>query len=222
MWIGVTTQKNGLGRLCLFPGFFLVWSLIRRWQGRDISVVKYQNHAEVFVLIITLWLLKGSSEGAYSATAIMALAVGLAVYVGLLRMKRHLIKFPTPPFATVIALGIAFGIVTVFVGGSTLGDLTSSLGRDSTLTGRTGVWAELLPVALQRPIVGHGFGGFWTYQTRWFTYSIGSAHSGYLDLLLNIGFVGLLIFSMFLLSSCRKGQKELNDDFDWPPLGYVS
>ena len=32
-WIGVTLQKNGLGRLCLISAFFLVWTLTRRWQG---------------------------------------------------------------------------------------------------------------------------------------------------------------------------------------------
>lgn len=215
-WIGVTNQKNGLGRLCLISGFFLVWSLIKRWQGHDTSAVKYQNYAEIFLLILTLWLLKGPSN-AYSATAIGALMVGLTVFGVLLWMKRRQINFYTPPFTAMVAVGIIFGILTVFAGGSTVGVLTSSFGRDATLTGRTEVWAELLPVALQRPILGHGVGGFWTSTARE-VYDINEAHSGYLDVLLNIGFVGLFLFSMFLLSSCRKAQRELNDDFDWAIL----
>ncbi len=62
-WIGVTLQKNSLGQLCLISTFFLVWTLIRRWQGRDRSVSKHQTHAEVFLLYITFWLMKGPSRG---------------------------------------------------------------------------------------------------------------------------------------------------------------
>lgn len=216
MWIGVTQQKNGLGRLCIIAAFFIVWTLVRRWQGRDIPVGKYQIHAQVFILIITLWLLKGSPNS-YSASAIAALALGLAAFVRLLWMKRHRINLKTNIFVAMLALGITFGIVTVFSGGSTVANFTSTLGRDETLTGRTEVWATLLPVAMRQPIVGHGFGGFWTPATREM-YDISEGHSGYLDVLLELGFVGLLLFSMFLLSSCRKAQRALAHDFDWASL----
>jgi len=42
MWVGVAQQKNGLGRLCMIAAFFFVWSLVRRWQGRDAQAGKYQ------------------------------------------------------------------------------------------------------------------------------------------------------------------------------------
>ena len=44
------------------------------------------------------------------------------------------------------------------------------------------------------------------------------AHSGYLDVILNLGFVGILLVSCYLLSSCRKAHKELYHDFDWAVL----
>jgi exopolysaccharide production protein ExoQ len=42
MWTGVTTQKNGLGRLCLVSGFFLIWALVTRWRRRERGVSKVQ------------------------------------------------------------------------------------------------------------------------------------------------------------------------------------
>jgi len=216
MWIGVTTQKNGLGRLCIIAAFFLIWSLVKRRRGHDISVTKYQTYAEVLVLFITLWLLKGP-PGAYSATAIGAFAMGLSAFVYLLWKKRHRINLGATPFVAMLALGIAFGIATVFLSGSTLEPVTDVLGRDATLTGRTDIWLRLLPVAMERSIVGHGFGGFWTNTTRE-VYHISEGHSGYLDVILDLGFFGLMLFSMFLLSSCRKAQKELDHDFYWGSL----
>ena len=217
MWIGVTLQKNSLGRLCLIAAFFFVWVLIRRWQGSDIPVGRYRTYADVLVLIVTLWLLKGSPDGAYPATAFAALAAGLATFIGLLWMKRHRIHLGVNILTAIIALIIALGIVTPMVGGSTVAGFTSVLARDETLTGRTGIWATLLPIAMQRPILGHGLGGFWT-PTFVEMYRINEAHSGYLDVLLGLGFVGILLVSLFLLSSCRKAQQELSRDYDWGVL----
>lgn len=220
MWVGVTTQKNCLGELCVISAFFLIWSLVRRLHRRDIPVVKYQTHAEVFILIITLLLLKGA-PGAYSATAIMSLAVGLAVFIGLLLMKRGKINLESKPFVAMLAAFIIIGIVTFFYSGSTIGAFAETLGRDPTLTGRTGVWESLIPAAMQRPILGSGIGGFWISKTR-ILYQITEGHSGYLDMILALGFIGMLLVSMFLLSSCRKAQKIMRYDFDWSCLWICS
>src|SRR5204863_7548162 len=76
-WTGVAQQKNSLGALCLISSFFLVWTFIRRWGGRDDSVHKNQTRAEVVLLLTTFWLLKGPSAWAASATSIVALTIGL-------------------------------------------------------------------------------------------------------------------------------------------------
>ena len=216
MWIGVTLQKNGLGRLCLVAAFFLFWSLVRRSQGHDISGSRYQSHFEIFVLIITLWLLKGP-PGVYPATATIALTAGIASFIGLLWIKRLQIRLGANVLATIIALIIGFGIVTVVAGGSTVSGLAPSLGREGTLTGRTEIWASLLPVLMQRPIAGSGFGSFWTTTNRQI-HNIVESHSGYLDVLLELGCIGLLLASMFLMSSIRKAQKVLAYDYDWGSL----
>ncbi len=109
---------------------------------------------------------------------------------------------------------VFFGVVTVFISGSTIGFFASSAGRDATLTGRTLVWTSLLPVVMDNPILGKGFGGFWTSRTREI-YEISGAHSGYLDVLLGTGFIGLILLTMFLLSSCRKAHRELSRDLSW-------
>jgi exopolysaccharide production protein ExoQ len=216
-WTGVTLQKNGLGRLCLISAFFLIWTLIRRRQGRDVPVLKYQTYADVFVIILALWLLKGP-PGGYSASAVAALAIGLAMFFSLLWMKKRRTYWGANTLIVIMALVIIFGTATVMTGGATLGtNVTSTLGRDQTLTGRTDIWAELLPEAMRTAVLGHGFGGFWTVTTQW-KYNINEAHNGYLEIILDLGFVGILLFSMFLLSCCWKARKELVLDFDWGAL----
>lgn len=216
MWIGVATQKNALGRLCMISAFFLVWTLLRRWKGRDIPVAKYHTFLDVIVLMMTLWLLKGP-EADYSATATVALFGGMATLSTLHRLKRHQINIGANTLTAIMAILIGFGTVTPMYGGSTVVAFTDGLGRDATLTGRTEIWADLLPAMMRQPITGHGFGGFWSDATK-AAHNIGEAHSGYLDLLLELGFIGLFLFSMFLLSCFRKAQRTLVLDYDWGSL----
>jgi exopolysaccharide production protein ExoQ len=216
MWIGVTLQKNGLGRLCLIAIFFLIWSQVRRWQGNNPPFWKYQTQVELLILVIALWLMRGP-QGAYSATGIIALSVGLLIYIGFFVTKKLRIEIKAGLPLTIVAIIIILGTLSPFTGGSTVGSFASSAGRDTTLTGRTQIWASLLPVAMQRPLLGRGFGGFWTTGAREM-FDISEAHSGYLDVLLDLGFSGILLISIFFLWSCRNAQRELSNDFDWGTL----
>ena len=217
IWVGVTTQKNGLGRLCLISGFFLIWSIIKRWRAPNGPKVKYQTLAEIFLLIITVHLLKGPNITSMSVTAVTSLSVGLIIFIGLLFMKKIKVNLNANIFMVIIASCIIFGIITVFTSGSNVASITSSMGRESTLTGRTVVWQSLVPVAMQHPLLGHGSGGFWTAATREY-FEISEAHSGYLDVILELGFAGLILVSLFLLSSCHRAQKEMKSDYYWAIL----
>ncbi len=216
MWIGVTLQKNSLGRLCIISVIFLVWTLVRRWDRLDTPGGKVQRYVEIFLLITTLWLLKGP-EGVYPATGVVALAAGLGMFLSLRWMKKAQIVLGENILTVVMVFVLCFGIFTVMVGGSSVAGITSVLGRDETLTGRTLVWTQLLPIVEGRPIVGSGFGSFWTLENR-SIYDINDAHNGYLDVLLEIGSIGMVLLVIFLLSFCRKAQWKMADDFDWASL----
>lgn len=218
MWIGVTTHKNQLGQLCLFAAFFLIWTIIRRQRARDNPVVKYQTYLEVFIIILTFWIIGGPQHSVtYSATSTLAFAVGLVMLIGLFwNKKRGTMLGPKVLIALIVFIFI-YGTVTPMIGKLSLMDISSTLGREETLTGRTDVWAQLFPVAMTRPILGFGYGGFWNTTTRE-VFDITEAHNGYLGVILELGFVGLLLSSIFLLSSVRKAQEVMTQDFDWGAL----
>ena len=67
-----------------------------------------------------------------------------------------------------------------------MGKLASSLGREETLTGRTGIWAGFIPFAMKEPIIGHGLGGFFTEKMQKSLGNLPHGHNGYLDILLGI------------------------------------
>lgn len=197
MWTGVTVHKNSLGRLCMVSGIFLIWALyiqLRQNRGARITV---RPLADTLVLIVTLILLRGS-EHAFSATSLGALALGLVALVWFSVMKKRQ-SFPPASLVTIpFLLLILLGIATPFLGGSSVASLSGMFKRDETLTGRTEVWESLMPEVWARPLLGIGFGSFWTTERREL-YEIPHGHNGYLDVILELGVAGIVLYAGMLL-----------------------
>ena len=77
-----------------------------------------------------------------------------------------------------------------------------------SLTGRLPIWQAISGDIAKQPILGYGYGGFWTDQQVW-DYSFirhwefNHAHSAYLESLLNLGLVGLSLGLFLVLYSAR-------------------
>jgi exopolysaccharide production protein ExoQ len=102
------------------------------------------------------------------------------------------------PLMMLSSLGAILFAVFAFVNQAELPYLFS---KDSTLTGRTGLW-ELVRVAIgQHPLLGYGFDSFWQglrgdslniiVTVGWL---VPTAHNGYYDVLLGVGFIGVALF----------------------------
>ena len=216
-WIGVATQKNGLTRLCIIAALFFAWTLIRRWQGRDIPVVKYQTSMDIVLILLAFLLLMGPNMTlTYSATSTATFSVAMLALCGLYWMKKRGSEINANTLKAMIVIIVVIGTITPFVGKLPVFDISSVLKRDATLTDRNLIWERLVPLALDRRVLGHGHGGFWTTEMRALTDA--NAHNGYLDVILNIGFLGLLLILAFLLSCCRKAHRAITYDFEWGVL----
>jgi O-antigen ligase len=218
LWIGLAMQKNGLGRLCLIGSFFLIWSLVTRFRENKPSFWDYQTYTECFLLFMAFWLLGGPGRSPfYSATSFYTLCLGLLVFSGLSLAKKRGKMPGSAGIIIVISIIMIYGVAILFTGPSNVAGIASAANRNDTLTGRTLIWGVLLPMAMQRPILGHGFGSFWiTLKTT--SLDILSSHNGYLDVLLGLGFLGIFLTAAFLLSFGRKAYRILFYDFNWGVL----
>lgn len=214
MWIGVSNQKNSLAALSIVAIVFITWSFFKRRRNREIKAPQFQTPIDIFMLCLAIWLFMGPSHTlTYSATATAALFIGLFALLGLSWLRKSKRMIGANSLTALIVIIIAFGTLAPFLEGWLLSDVASYFNRTGTLTGRTEIWAYLLPYALQEPILGYGFGGFWTDAIREATSS--HAHNGYLDILLNIGSVGLFLFSLYFISCCRSACRLMKTSYDW-------
>ncbi|KTT97315.1 O-antigen ligase family protein [Sphingomonas sanguinis] len=105
----------------------------------------------------------------------------------------------------VVMASLLAGFVA-FVGPTLLAEMSGSVGRDATLTGRTEIWELTWNAGLQRPLLGYGYLSFWQdyigengLLARLGMWEIAEAHNGFIEVLLSTGFVGLTLVVVVML-----------------------
>jgi O-antigen ligase len=90
------------------------------------------------------------------------------------------------------------------------------LGRDLTFTGRTRVWAVLFPFAINHFWLGYGYQGFWNGTSgdsgsvnSILNAALNTADNGYLQLMLELGFVSIVLLVVLLIACVRDFQTLL-------------
>jgi O-antigen ligase len=160
-----------------------------------------------------------------SGTALLAIGLIFGATAGLSLLRRG----PVIGVVTVFGLGtVAFGAVAAQM--LAPGVFLAMLGKDPTLTGRTDIWAAILRQASDRPWLGFGYAAFWEKtsapaafvraETGWM---VPSAHNGWLDMLVQLGAVGVALCALLLAAAYVLALvRALNGrDGDWAAI-YLS
>jgi len=214
---GVTTNKNSLGLIVL------VVSLVVLWNVHSLAIHKEEPNRRRRLLAqgtllafgVTLFWLADCS----TCKACFLLGSLLIVALTLRAIKRR----PARVHVIFLALLLAAG-VGLLLGGQ--GEVANALGRKSNLSGRTELWAALIPNAANS-IVGAGFESFWNspnvkivQQTllAWgwdpplVLQGLNEAHDGYLEIYLQLGWVGVCLIALVLIGGYRRACKAYQRD----------
>jgi O-antigen ligase len=141
-----------------------------------------------------------------SATVFVAAAAVAVVAIVLVLLRRAETDRARRTISIVSVIVIVVGVIAAI---ALRGRLLALLGKSGTLTGRTGIWAEVIDIARQRPVVGWGWISYWVPGLAPFNrraFNIGGiqylqAHDAWLDLWLQLGIIGVVVFAAFALSA---------------------
>ena len=217
MWTGVATHKNSLGQLCAVSAFFFIWSLLRKGRSGESVKTGVPVYADMFVLAVAIYVLIGPGQGGYSATSVAILLVGVTTFLVLSRLQR-LARFVGANIkGVVITLVLSWWLFA----DATMAAVSGMFGRNANLTGRaTEIWPIVLAAAARHPLLGAGYGGVWGLGgTLTSQVGVEQAHNGYLDVYLDLGIVGLVFLTAFLINFCGRIRREFSHDFDWGLFG---
>jgi O-antigen ligase len=220
---GVSTGKNMLGIMLLVISLGTLWRVITLMRARGQPNRGRHLLAQGVLLAFGIVLL----EMADSATSIACfiLGGGLILATGLRAIRSR----PARVHVLCLAIVLTGGLGMLFGGESVA---TSALGRNSNLTGRTDIWAAVIPAA-PNSIVGAGFESFWIspnvlkFQRSmvgyWHPEYLNEAHNGYIEVYLELGWVGVALISLILISGYRRAIAafRLNASIGGLMLAYI-
>lgn len=154
---------------------------------------------------------------AASAFVLLFLLVTLGSPRALRRYVPHLVAL-----LVVTLLVYALAILDLVPGLSLLlTPITALTDKDASFTGRTQIWALVAEHVQLRPLLGSGYGAYWTagavpgtesFVVRMGNFYPGSAHNGYLEIANDLGLVGLACLLAYLVKHVKQALQLLGTD----------
>jgi exopolysaccharide production protein ExoQ len=202
-WRGLTTQKNGLGSIAA------VCMIL--WLHAALSKQRHWFPALLGAALAAVCLVKSRSS-----TSIMAGAFATLLLFFLLKSPLTLRRYMPYLIGLFVAALLTYSLAVLNLipgSGMLLGPIASLTGKDLTFSGRTAIWNIINENIARSPLVGSGYGAYWTQQPespsmamlqRLYFYPT-EGHNGYLDVINDLGVLGALCLLAFLLMYLRQG-----------------
>ncbi len=221
MWVGLAVHKNNLGQVAMCSGLVSIWQILQNWTRKKLTL-------DLLLLVLTLWVLHGS-KNSHSSTAIVGFSVGAAVLFGLQHIKRRAAQAKRIILSGTITLMLlapfAHFVFETF-DTTPVGLVLDATGRDTTLTGRTGLWTDLLNNAAKNPVLGVGFGAFWVGHIGYAMYPLdnwsrvtpgwrpGQGHNGFVDVYVDLGVIGVALVLLVIGFAFAGALDDLRNEFE--------
>ena len=204
---GISMQKNMLGEACLIAGLGTLWLLLTAFEAPKSALRNRQMITYAIMTLLSLWLIK-KADSMTSFTALV-LAGGVMVLVS----QRWLVS-SVSRVHLLMGSTIALAASTILLDAA--GPLLSLLGRTSSFTGRTAIWYAVL-AAHTNPLIGTGYESFWLGERIQFVWDVSGqhiqqAHNGYLEIYINLGWIGVLCLAALLMYGYRNAVKTFSHD----------
>ena len=204
-WTGVLGHKN--------PFSFQMANTASLWILYALKQRKYRYLSLFITLIALVALQKGCSGASRILTVVL---VCLWSYLAVL--KKLPVKWAFLCFILFLVGSIGISILVL---NNLEAIIVDGLKKDMTLTGRTEFWPLIIERVNQNsPLFGYGMAGFWQPWRDLENPAYGiivaksgfvppHSHNGFIDLLCELGWVGLLLFILSFFNNIFRGIKYL-------------
>jgi exopolysaccharide production protein ExoQ len=201
-WRGLYYHKNDFGRAIALAlvTFAAAATIYDRW------VVLY-----LLLVVQAAVLIANSNSGQAIILAIVPSVTALMVIW--LRNKSAMTR------TMIIAVLLPLVVIAYMLSNVIFGAVLGALGKDESLTGRTDIWMATITAVAPNIAWGGGFGAGWDLVFSRVAILTGSkvqhAHNGYLDLVVDLGIIGLGILLTYALWLARMAFRAMFDAPHW-------
>ena len=205
---GIAESNKALGNLMSLCIVLWLWKAFQAKSG-------FRFIAYLFSLF-SFWIL--SSSYSVAATFSCFVLIGFVLILRFLQINKQ--RYSS-------AIIYSFVVISILGGAIIYGKYESILeafDKSPNLTGRTTIWPILLTAIGQKPWLGYGFSGFWQSWRGAEDPSLPSniamhpiilthAHNGFLEILLQIGIIGLCLYLFVLFKTMALSLNFYNKQY---------
>jgi O-antigen ligase len=196
-WRGIADHKNALARY----GFYCFLISLFFYGEQNKLSTKITNYAISFVSVIIVYM-SGSSTVIFmiGLIIIISLIFSIEEIFKSLRIGRTLMILV---FLSIISLYI---VINIFAP-NLIDRIPIMLGKDPTLSMRTEIWDYVWTEIEKKIFLGYGYGTYWImgstvineFAAIFGGFMINQAHNGYLEIMLQLGLIGITLFAIIVI-----------------------
>ena len=192
-WSGIYWHKNHMGLLATFINILFLINIIISFPSRQRDILFWG----LLYLYSLVFLYQTDSVAAYLTTIFLHGLILAALLWLKFRQRIRRVHYLAVGTLLIVVAAILF---------INLDQFFAIFNRNTTLTGRIPMWSYLFDAYIdQKPLFGYGFNAFWyikshqeaLQQAAGYPDTIIIADNGFLDILVNTGYVGLALFLIF-------------------------
>ncbi|WP_206538868.1 O-antigen ligase family protein [Metabacillus indicus] len=203
-WEGIFTHKNNLAGVMVF--YILIGSFL-------ISIVQ-KSKWKMFIIFISLFqvILIVLSQSTTSFLLLILTYLLLLVILIFKLIKNYYLKMALSVYLALFVLSSAMASLYY------LPILFGYFGKDTSFTGRDLIWEAGLSLIDQRWLTGYGYMGtlgdssFRSKLLSYINFEVGTLHSGYLESLAYIGYLGCFLIVIGLIVFIIRSIRQLNSN----------
>ena len=214
-WRGAFLSKNMFGQVASFA--VILWA--HAWFSKEVKIWPFLLGLGIGITCLML----SRSSTSWIATAFVVTLLWMSI-----RMSRPAANRKRR--STVIIMGVFVLVILIYslavldlVKGLDFlfAPMTALTGKDLTFSGRTGIWELIREHIARRPLLGSGYGAYWigpvptseSYPLLKALYWYPTeSHDGYLDMINDLGYVGLLCLLGYLWTYFRQAVALMDID----------
>lgn len=211
-WHGLADQKNQLGALASMCVIF--W--VHAWAAREVKLWMAVLWGGVSAACLIL---------SHSSTSLMATALVCGFLLLMLRSNPAMRRYMPYVIGLLVAVTLLYGLAVLNVVpglDALLTPITDLTGKDRTFSNRAKIWELIREHIRLNPMLGTGYGAYWTgprptspsfeFVYKMFFYP-GECHSGYLEIINDLGYLGLLLLFGYLWIFIRQCLQLLKNNY---------
>jgi exopolysaccharide production protein ExoQ len=209
---GLTSDKNMLGVITFVLSLGAVWRVLALLWSDETPPYRGRHllaQGTLLVLGISLLII------ANSVTSLVSFALGAGV---MLATRPQLMRRNAAGVHVLVLLLLLTASSVILLGGRA--SVVHALGRNANLA-RMDIWEAIIPMG-SNPVVGTGFESFWLgtrlerLAQQFPNLGLNEAHDGYIEVYLQLGWVGLGLIGLIWIDGYRRAVKAFRRD---PVLG---